>query len=139
MSQNFLRVSSNRPTPVRRFYFNDRFEFWESNIAGRLGLGVALRYAMGLGLQPIEERSRYLAHCLRERLASEPRVTVTDLGRRENQCGIVSFTVVGVNADAIKQSLRTQGVYVATSRAGSTPLDARDRNLPTVVSFPLDG
>lgn len=91
---------------------------------------------MGLGLQPIEERIRYLAHCLRGKLSSEPRVTVTDLGQPNTmtQCGIVSFTVVGVDADVIKQSLRSQGVYVATSGAGSTPLDAKDRNLPTVVS-----
>lgn len=90
---------------------------------------------MGLGLPSIEERIRYLAHCLREKLASEPRVTVTDLGQPNTQCGIVSFMVAGVDADVIKQSLRSQGVYVATSRAGSTPLDAKDRNLPTVVSL----
>eukprot|EP00903_Cladosiphon_okamuranus_P009577 g9119.t1 len=110
-----------------------RFEFWESNVAGRLGLGVALRYAMDIGLQPIETRIRRLAGSLREQLEKEPRVSVMDLGRVENQCGIVSFAVAGMDPADVKQGLRSKRVYVSTSAAGSTPLDAEDRALPTVV------
>lgn len=111
-----------------------RFEFWESNVAGRLGLGVALRYALGIGMQPIEKRVRQLAGSLRERLDKEPGVCLMDLGRVENQCGIVSFAVPGVDASSIKYGLRLEKVYVSTSSAESTPLDAEDRALPTVVS-----
>lgn len=110
-----------------------RFEFWESNVAGRLGLGVALRYAMDIGMQPIETRIRRLAGLLRERLENEPRVSVVDLGRVENQCGIVSFAVAGMDPADVKQGLRSKRVYVSTSAAASTPLDAEDRSLPTVV------
>ena len=110
-----------------------RFEFWESNVAGRLGLGVALRYAMDIGMRPIEDRIRYLAGSLRERLGNEPGVSLMDLGRAEHQCGIVSFVVKGVDAGDVKQGLRSQRVYVSSSTAGSTPLDAEDRGLPTVV------
>lgn len=112
---------------------NYRFEFWESNVAGRLGLGVALRYAMDIGMQSIEERIRLLAGSLRGRLRKESGVSLMDLGRVENQCGIISFTVPGVEADTIKQGLRSEGVYLSTSSAGSTPLDAESRALPTVV------
>lgn len=103
-------------------------------MAGRLGLGVALRYAMSIGMQPIEKRIRQLAGSLRERLDAEPGVSLMDLGRAENQCGIVSFAVPGVDASSIKQGLRLERVYVSTSSAESTPLDAEDRALPTVVS-----
>ena len=125
----FLRVSSARL----------RFEFWESNVAGRLGLGVALRYAMDIGMQNIEARVRQLARSLRERLQNEPGVSVMDLGRVENQCGIVSFAVAGMDPANVKQGLRSKRVYVSTSAAGSTPLDAEDRALPTVVRTMADG
>lgn len=85
-------------------------------------------------MQPIEERVRETAGSLRQRLGVEPGVCVMDLGRAETQCGIVSFTVPGMDAGAVKQGLRSEGVYVSTSDAGSTPLDAGDRALPTVVS-----
>lgn len=103
-------------------------------MAGRLGIGVALRYALDIGMQAIEERVLHLARELRDRLRTERRVSVVDLGRTERQCGIVSFTVAGVDAAVVKQGLRAEGVYVSTSSAGSTPLDAEDRSLPTVVS-----
>ena len=90
-------------------------------------------------MEAIEERIRHMARSLRERLKKLPRVTVTDLGWPETQCGIVSFTVAGADAGAIKQSLRSENVYVSTSSAESTPLDAQDRSLPTVVSPMLDG
>ncbi|CAM9601046.1 unnamed protein product, partial [Hapterophycus canaliculatus] len=110
-----------------------RFEFWESNIAGRLGLGVALRYALDIGMPSIEERIRDVAASLRERLEREPGVSLMDLGRAENQCGIISFAVPGIDPGRIKEELRQQRIYVATSSAESTPLDAQDRALPTVV------
>lgn len=116
-----------------------RFEFWESNVAGRLGLGVALRYAMEIGMRPIESRIRQLAGSLRKRLDAEPGVSLTDLGRVENQCGIVSFGVAGMDPGDVKQALRSERVYVSTSAAGSTPLDAADRGLPTVVSETCHG
>lgn len=125
-----LANAASRRVPADR----RRFEFWESNVAGRLGLGVALRYAMEIGMQPIENRIRQLASSLRNRLDNEPGVSLMDLGRVENQCGIVSFAVAGMDPADVKQGLRSERVYVSTSAAGSTPLDAADRTLPTVVS-----
>lgn len=116
--------------PFARFI---RFEFWESNVAGRLGLGVALRYALSIGMKPIEERIRLVATSLRDRLNREERVSVMDLGKPERQCGIVSFTVQGMDAGLVKEGLRSEGIYVSTSSAESTPLDAEDRALPVVV------
>lgn len=85
-------------------------------------------------MRPIESRIRQLAGSLRKRLDDEPGVSLMDLGRAENQCGIVSFAVAGMDPGDVKQALRSERVYVSTSAAGSTPLDAADRGLPTVVS-----
>lgn len=85
-------------------------------------------------MQQIEERIRCLAASLRDRLRKEAGISLMDLGRTERQCGIVTFVVSGVDAADVKQRLRSQGVYVSTSSAASTPLDAENRSLPTVVS-----
>ena len=57
-----------------------RFETWENNYAARLGLGVAIDYALALGLEAIEGRCRELAGLLRDGLRAIPGVTLHDLG-----------------------------------------------------------
>ena len=104
-----------------------RFENWESYIAGKIGLGVAVDYALGWGLEAIAARVQGLAEELRARLNALPGVQVRDLG--ENRCGIVSFEVEGRNATEIKDALAAQGVNISTSGAGSTRLDMAGRGI----------
>ncbi len=80
-----------------------RFESWENSYAARLGLGVAVDYALALGMEAIEARCRLLAAALRERLRALPGVVVHDLGR--DPCAIVTFTVAGIEAAAVKAAL----------------------------------
>lgn len=108
-----------------------RFEGWESSIAGKLGLGAAVRYAMGWGLEAIEQRVALLAERLRDGLSALPEVTVQDLGKQ--RCGIVSFTVNGHEPIAIQRMLEAQGINVTTSSIASTRLDMEARHLHTVV------
>jgi cysteine desulfurase/selenocysteine lyase len=104
-----------------------RFENWESNIAGKLGLGVAVDYALGWGVEAIWERIRHLAERLRVRLADVPGVIVRDVG--QVKCGIVTFTVEGQAPDVLRQRLLAQGINVSVTRRPSTRLDMEARGL----------
>lgn len=53
------------------------------------GLGVAVEYALSLGLDWIWQRNQVLAASLRQQLAKLPGVTVIDHGRQ--LCSIVGF------------------------------------------------
>jgi selenocysteine lyase/cysteine desulfurase len=111
-----------------------RFEQWESNYAGLCSLGVAIQYATELGIDEwIWPRVRGLGSGLRTRLLSiSPKVQVHDLGSDDGgtRCGIVTFSVAGVDSAAIKAHLLKNGIYVAVSPSTSTLLDAQRRALP---------
>jgi selenocysteine lyase/cysteine desulfurase len=108
-----------------------RFENWESYIAGRIGLARAVRYALAIGLGPIRDRVYGLAHELRKRLAAMPDITLTDLGRE--RCGIVTFAKADETADAVKQRLQADRINVSVSRARYAVLDLGRRGLDAVV------
>lgn len=108
-----------------------RFEMWESNVAARIGLGVAVDYALGWGLEAIRDRAWGLAHWLRTLLQAIPGVTVHDLG--EQKCAIVTFSVDGLTADAVKAALAAQDIHVSVSRAASTRYDMDARGLTDIV------
>jgi selenocysteine lyase/cysteine desulfurase len=108
-----------------------RFENWETNYAGKIGLGVAVDYALTWGMEAIQARVTGLAHRLRETLSSLDGVHVHDQGRR--QCGIVTFTIDGVPAPTVQQCLHNQGVNVSVSLAEYARLDLPSRGLPDLV------
>ena len=108
-----------------------RFENWESNVAAKLGLGAAIDYALEWGIDEVKTRVFALAAGLRERLDAIPRVTVRDLGRV--RCGIVSFSVDGVEPAAAQATLRAQGVNVSVAVRPHTLLDMSARGLERML------
>ncbi|HLZ68318.1 MAG TPA: aminotransferase class V-fold PLP-dependent enzyme [Dehalococcoidia bacterium] len=114
-----------------------RFENWESNVAGLLGLGAAVEYALALGVERTWPRIQALAARLRRGLAAVPGVRVTDPG--EELCGICSFTVAGREPEALKAVLAEMQprVNVTTSSRQSTMLDMDARGLNEVVRASL--
>ncbi|BDA50632.1 probable cysteine desulfurase [Coccomyxa sp. Obi] len=108
-----------------------RYEIYEKNFAGMVGLGVAVDYANRLGMNFIWARIQAIASELRGKLAMIPGVTVHDRGRL--LCGIVSFTKEGVDPGTITAHLFEQGINVKTSAITSTRLDFERVNLPPAV------
>ena len=108
-----------------------KFETWESSAATRLGLGVAIEYALALGLERIERRVQALAALLREQLADMTGVKVRDLGRIRS--GIVTFTCQGRPAGEVMQWLQANGIAVRVSVRSSTRIDMEQRGLEELV------
>lgn len=108
-----------------------RFEFWECDVAARLGLGAAVRYLLDLGPENVYAAIADRAEHLRKALPQISGVTVRDLGLRHS--GIVSFTVDGVDPLAVRDRLAEQDITVTVSHASSTLLDMTARGLASVV------
>lgn len=108
-----------------------RFENWETNYAAKIGLGVAIDYALSWGIPAIESRVTMLAERLREQLRGVDGVTVQDLGVRRS--GIVTFTVEGRSADSVHQALAGAGVNVSVSKVEYALLDLHHRHQPDLV------
>jgi len=108
-----------------------RFETWENNYALRLGLGVAVDYALSIGLDATQRRCIALADQLRDLLREIPGATIHDLGAHPS--AIVSLSMDGIDSEAIKARLREERVNVTVSGPQSTLMDAAARRLPPVV------
>lgn len=108
-----------------------RFESWESNLAARIGLGVAIDYALAWDIDKIWRRVRDLSYSLRTRLSPIPGVIVHDRGI--TQCGIVTFTIEGKDPAEIKNILASQQINVSISERSGTLLDMSERGLTSMV------
>jgi cysteine desulfurase / selenocysteine lyase len=108
-----------------------RFETWEQNFAGKLGLARAIDYAGEWGLGAIRDRVFALAETLRAALREVPGVTVEDLGRE--RCGIVTFRVEGRAPEQIQRHLAAERINVSVSDPSSTRLDMEARRIDGLV------
>ncbi|MCW2783761.1 MAG: putative cysteine desulfurase [Marmoricola sp.] len=108
-----------------------RFELWEHDVAGRLGLKDAVDHLLELGIVEVERVVRARAAELRAGLATVPGVELRDLG--PDLGALVTFTIGGTEPDRVKAALLGSGVTVSVSGAGSTLLDMQARGLDAVV------
>lgn len=108
-----------------------RFENWEQNFMGKAALGVAIDYALNWGLDAIRVRVEHLAERLRERLQGIVGIVLTDQG--VEKCGIVTFYVRHVDADAIKDALGSRSIHVSVSGGSGMLVSFRQRSITRVV------
>jgi cysteine desulfurase/selenocysteine lyase len=108
-----------------------RFELYEKNRALTLGLGKAIEYALNIGIDRIWQRVQQLADLMREQLSAINGVTVHDFG--PEQCGIVTFSVEGIDSAAVKSKLAEQGINVSISKAISTLIYMNKNHLASIV------
>jgi cysteine desulfurase/selenocysteine lyase len=108
-----------------------RLEPWECHVAGRIGLGVAVKYALSLGIAATYAHTQALAAHLRAQLALIPRVRVRDRGW--DLCGIASFTVDGVAGPRVQGYLAEKNVNVRVIGSEGAVLNMTERDLPEIV------
>jgi cysteine desulfurase / selenocysteine lyase len=108
-----------------------RFENWETNYATKIGLGVAVDYALEWGLEPIRSRVYALAADLRAQLDSTPGVQTHDLG--QERCAIVTFSVAGRAAAEVVETLVGEGINVSLSPGTYSRLDFGHRGIESLV------
>jgi len=108
-----------------------RFESWERSVANQLGLGAAADHALELGVDAIAERVLGLGAALRAELAEVPGLTLHDRG--VERCGIVTFTVDGVDVYELASSLRAQGINISVSTIDFARYDFEARGLTAVA------
>jgi cysteine desulfurase / selenocysteine lyase len=104
-----------------------RFENWENYVAGKVGLGVAVDYALDIGLEAIGARVQGLASDLRARMAALPGLVVQDLGLEKS--GIISFSVGDAPPEQVAGAMAAAGINISTSSARSTMQDMHRRGI----------
>jgi cysteine desulfurase / selenocysteine lyase len=130
----FVDLHSATWTARERFEWRPdarRFENWEGNAAAKIGLGVAVDYALAVGVPAIHDRVVALASRLRSALRGVPEVTVRDLG--PEPCAIVTFEFAGRVPDEVQGTLRARGINVSVTTVTSTRLDMEARGLDAMV------
>ena len=109
----------------------ERYELFESSIAARIGLGVAVDYALEVGIEEIEARTSALATSLRGRLVEEVGASVHDQGVERS--GIVVFSLPGHEPAEIVPRLRAQRINTSLATARSAQMDLGRRGVDTAV------
>ena len=108
-----------------------RFETWEHSVANRLGLGTAVDYALGVGIDAIAERVTALGESLRSQLREVPGVVVRDTG--VHHCGIVTFTLEHEDPFALAARLRADSINISVSTIDFARFDLGARGLDAVT------
>ena len=108
-----------------------RFETWEMSAALVLGLGAAVEYALGVGLETARERSWRLAARVRERLAAVPRARVLDRGRV--RCAIATAAFDGISGADLKLQLRAQGINTSSPDRDDAVIDMTAKGVQSAL------
>ncbi len=108
-----------------------RFENWERYFAGTLGLGAAVDYLLGLGIDATTGRTLALGRSLRAGLEAATGVTVHDKG--VDKGAIVTFSMDGVPASEVKERLAAAGINTSVSSGLRARYDLGDRGLDLVI------
>jgi cysteine desulfurase/selenocysteine lyase len=106
--------------------YNDlpyKFEAGTPHIAGAIGLGVALDYLEGLGLDQIATYEHELLAYATARLSSLPGVRL--VGTAREKAGVLSFLVEGIHAHDVGSILDRDGIAVRAGHHCAMPVMAR--------------
>jgi cysteine desulfurase / selenocysteine lyase len=102
-----------------------KFEAGTSNIAEAIGLGAAVEFLRGLGMEQVREHERGLVTYALERLGGVPGVTLHGPPDPADRGAVVSFVLDGVHPHDVAEILGRQGVCVRAGHHCAQPLMRR--------------
>ena len=112
-----LRVSFDATTYNELPY---KFEAGTPNIAGAIGLGAAIDYLLGIGM---DEINRYEAQLLRYATAAVGAVDgIRIFGTAEDKASVISFNLDGVHPHDLGTVLDHQGIAIRTGHHCAMPV-----------------
>lgn len=106
--------------------YNDpphKFEAGTPNISGAIGLGAAMDYLAGHGLERLAEREHDLLEYATERLQSIPGLIV--IGTAHPKSAVVSFAIDGIHPHDLGTVLDHEGVAIRAGHHCAMPLMER--------------
>ena len=113
-----------------------KFEAGTPNIAGSIGLGVALDYVSSIGLANIAAHEQDLLHYATSRLMEVDGLRI--IGTAAEKASVISFTLEGVHPHDIGTILDQEGIAIRTGHHCAQPIMMRF-NVPATgrASFAL--
>jgi cysteine desulfurase/selenocysteine lyase len=99
-----------------------KFEAGTPPIAEAVGLGAAVEYLSGLGMDRVRAHERALTGYMLERLSDVPGLRVTGPPQAEARGGLVSFTIEGMHPHDIAELADRGGVCIRAGHHCAQPL-----------------
>ena len=97
-----------------------RFEAGTGNIADAVGLGAAIDYVTGLGMNLIYQYEHQLLHYATHLLKDVPGLRL--VGTAPDKASVLSFTLKGYTNDEVGQALNKEGIAVRTGHHCAQPI-----------------
>jgi cysteine desulfurase/selenocysteine lyase len=97
-----------------------KFEAGTPNIAGVIGLGVALEYLQGIGMDRIAAHEAALLSYATEKLEGIPQVTI--IGTAKEKAGVISFAVEGIHPHDLGTIFDMDGVAIRAGHHCAQPV-----------------
>src|SRR5256884_1505752 len=102
-----------------------KFEAGTTDIAGAIGLGVAVDYLSRMGLRNIRDHAREVTKYALEALGGEKRLKVYGPSDPETRGGVVSFNLADVHGHDMASMLDEDGIAVRSGHHCAQPLMER--------------
>jgi cysteine desulfurase/selenocysteine lyase len=99
-----------------------KFEAGTPNIAGAIGLGAAVRYLDGLGMDNVLSHEKDLTKYTVERMKECSKVTVYGPSDLSTKCGIIPFSVKGLSSHDVALFCDNYGIMMRSGYHCAQPL-----------------
>jgi len=112
-----------RTVTFEKTEYNDlpaKFEAGTPNIAGAVGLGAAVRYLQGLGMEQVARHESSVLEYATSKLAGIEGLTI--IGTAREKAGVISFTLEGVHPHDLGTIIDHYGIALRTGHHCAMPV-----------------